>query len=57
MPCIELFEEQSQTYKDEVLPPSVRKRIVVEVEGSFSFDRIVCLLYKPFESLRILEKS
>jgi transketolase len=30
MPCVELFEAQSQKYRDEVLPPSVRARISIE---------------------------
>ncbi|MEP6776188.1 MAG: transketolase, partial [Chloroflexota bacterium] len=30
MPCWELFEEQDQSYRDEVLPPSVKKRLAIE---------------------------
>ncbi|MGN6610799.1 MAG: transketolase [Angustibacter sp.] len=30
MPCREWFEDQSQDYRDEVLPPSVRARVSVE---------------------------
>ncbi|MHB8234935.1 MAG: transketolase-like TK C-terminal-containing protein, partial [Solirubrobacteraceae bacterium] len=30
LPCIELFEAQSQDYRDEVLPPSVTARLSVE---------------------------
>lgn len=30
MPSWELFDQQSQAYRDEVLPPSVRKRLAVE---------------------------
>jgi transketolase len=30
MPCWELFEEQDQSYRDEVLPPPVRARVSVE---------------------------
>jgi transketolase len=30
MPCWELFEQQSQNYRDEVLPPDVRARLSVE---------------------------
>ena len=30
MPCVELFEAQSQDYRDEVLPPSVAARLAVE---------------------------
>ncbi len=30
MPCVELFEDQSQSYRDEVLPPAVKTRMAVE---------------------------
>lgn len=30
MPCWEVFNEQSQAYRDEVLPPAVKKRLSVE---------------------------
>ncbi len=30
MPCFERFERQPQSYRDEVLPPSCRKRIAIE---------------------------
>lgn len=30
MPCTDVFDRQSQDYKDSVLPPSVRKRVAVE---------------------------
>lgn len=30
MPCLELFAQQSEAYRNEVLPPSCRKRLVVE---------------------------
>lgn len=30
MPCAELFEQQEQSYRDSVLPASVRKRLAVE---------------------------
>ena len=29
--CWELFEEQEQSYKDSILPPSVENRVSVEV--------------------------
>lgn len=29
-PCWELFEEQSQEYKDSILPPAVKNRVVIE---------------------------
>jgi transketolase len=30
IPCFEWFNQQSQTYKDEVLPPSVKARVSIE---------------------------
>jgi len=30
MPCHEWFAEQDQSYRDEVLPPSIRARVSVE---------------------------
>ncbi|WP_300682714.1 transketolase [Nocardioides sp.] len=30
MPCVEWFEEQPQSYRDEVLPPSVKARVSIE---------------------------
>ena len=36
MPCMGLFEEQSQAYRDQVLPPAVTNRVAVEAG---------CLLY------------
>ena len=30
MPCLEWFDEQSQAYRDEVLPPGIRARVSVE---------------------------
>ena len=43
MPCVELFDEQSDAYKEEVLPNAVRKRIVVEAAESFGWHRFVGL--------------
>jgi transketolase len=43
MPCVELFEEQSAAYKEEVLPSAVRKRIVVEAAEAFGWHRFVGL--------------
>jgi transketolase len=37
MPCIELFEEQSQDYRDEVLPRDVGARLAVEPGASMSW--------------------
>ena len=41
MPCWELFEEQSQEYRDEVLPPSVTARLAVEAGVRQGWDRYV----------------
>lgn len=30
MPCTELFDKQDQAYRDSVLPPAIKKRVVVE---------------------------
>jgi transketolase len=37
MPCMDLFEEQTQAYRDEVLPPSVRARLAVEPGATMSW--------------------
>jgi transketolase len=41
LPCWERFEAQDQTYRDSVLPPTVRKRVSVEIGVSFGWDRWV----------------
>ena len=41
MPCIELFEEQSAAYRDEVLPASVTARLAIEAGVRQSWDRYV----------------
>ena len=41
MPCWERFEAQDQAYRDSVLPPSVRKRVSVEVGVSMGWERWV----------------
>ena len=43
MPCVELFDEQSNAYKEEVLPTAIRKRIVVEAAESFGWNRFIGL--------------
>jgi transketolase len=43
MPCVELFDEQSNAYKEEVLPIAVRKRMVVEAAESFGWHRFIGL--------------
>ena len=37
MPCVEIFEEQDQAYRDSVIPPSMTKRVVVEAGVSFGW--------------------
>ncbi|CAG9467876.1 unnamed protein product [Pedinophyceae sp. YPF-701] len=39
MVCWELFEEQTQEYKDSVLPPGVKARVSVEAASSFGWER------------------
>jgi transketolase len=41
MPCIELFEEQPQDYRDEVLPPNVTARLAIEAGVRQGWDRYV----------------
>ncbi len=43
MPCVELFEEQSEGYKEEVLPSNIRKRLVVEAAESFGWHKYIGL--------------
>lgn len=37
MPCTELFDAQDQAYKDSVIPPDVKKRVVVEAGTPFGW--------------------
>jgi len=46
MPSMELFEQQSQKYRDEVLPPAVGRRVAVEAGVSFGWNRYVGLAGK-----------
>ena len=39
MPCMEEFEKQPQSYKDEVLPPEVKARVCVEAASPWSWYR------------------
>jgi transketolase len=41
MPCWELFAEQDQGYRDEVLPPAVPARLAVEAAATFGWERWV----------------
>ncbi len=43
MPCWELFEQQDQSYRDQVLPPTCRSRIAVEAGSTFGWERYVGL--------------
>ncbi|MEZ4701743.1 MAG: transketolase [Rhodothermales bacterium] len=48
MPCWELFEEQTQAYRDSVLPPNVRKRLSVEAGVTMGWERYVGMDGKTF---------
>ena len=41
LPCWERFDAQDQAYRDSVLPPSVRKRVSVEIGVSLGWERWV----------------
>jgi transketolase len=41
MPCWELFEDQDQAYRDQVLPPDVPARLAVEAGARFGWERWV----------------
>jgi len=41
MPSFELFEQQPREYREQVLPPSVRKRVAVEAGSSLGWRRYV----------------
>jgi transketolase len=41
LPCTELFEEQRQDYRDEVLPPSIHARLAIEAGVRQGWDRYV----------------
>jgi len=41
MPSMELFEEQSEAYRQQVLPPAVKARVSVEAASTFGWDRYV----------------
>ncbi len=43
MPCLDLFDEQDASYKEAVLPRSVRARVAVEAASAYSWDRYVGL--------------
>ncbi|RMB79488.1 transketolase, partial [Streptomyces shenzhenensis] len=39
MPCVEWFEEQDQTYRDTVLPPTVKARVAIEAGIGLTWHR------------------
>ena len=39
LPSMEVFEQQPKAYRDEVLPPSIKKRVTVEMGTTFGWDR------------------
>ena len=41
MPCTELFDQQPQEYRDEVLPPTIKARVAVEQGSVYGWDRYV----------------
>src|SRR5262249_13692019 len=41
MPSWEIFEKQSQEYKDSVLPPDVTARVAVEEASTFGWERYI----------------
>jgi len=43
LPCWELFEQQDASYRDSVLPPSVRARVSIEAGRTIGWDRFVGL--------------
>ena len=43
MPCMELFEEQPEEYKNEVIPKDIRNRLAIEAGTSFGWGKYVGL--------------
>ena len=43
MPCVEAFARQDESYRDSVLPPSVRKRVAIEAGSTAGWYRYVGL--------------
>ena len=41
MPSWDIFESQTQEYRDSVLPPSVKARVAVEQASTFGWERYV----------------
>ena len=43
MPCTSWFDEQSEEYKEEILPDKIRRRIVIEAATSFGWGKYIGL--------------
>ena len=43
MPCMELFEQQDEAYKEQVLPKAVSARVAVEAASDFGWGKYVGL--------------
>ena len=43
MPCMDLFDKQSDAYKESVLPKAVRARVAVEAGADFGWGKYVGL--------------
>ena len=43
MPCLELFEQQDEAYKEQVFPKAVRARVAVEAASDFGWGKYVGL--------------
>jgi len=41
MPSWEIFEQQTQAYRDTVLPPAVKPRLAIEQASTFGWERYV----------------
>jgi transketolase len=41
MPSTDLFDRQTQAYKDSVLPPKLTKRLAIEAASAFGWDRYI----------------
>ncbi len=41
MPCWELFEEQDQSYRDQVLPPHIKRRVAIEAASPMGWQKWV----------------
>jgi len=39
MPCMDIFEEQDDEYKEKILPKNIRKRVAIEMLSGFGWDK------------------